>query len=420
MYFDFDYYLRLLRHVWGLKQWPGRRRLLLRLVLVTPLATIFHGICFLLDYLLFPRLWTQQVKTPVFIVGHARSGTTLMHRLLAADGERFSYFLYWETLFPSLLQKKLVRWLGRVDSGLLGGFFHRKLKAWDDKTFGPFRHIHNMSLWTSEEDQFAMRAAFVTQQWATDLPVMEVLDLFHLDQMPAKRRRWLHHYRELVKRQLLLNGGNRIHLSKNPVMSGWVGSLIEVFPDARIVVMLRDPAECVPSLLKLVEISWRGRGWQKADYARSLELLLETSFESFHNPAQQLARHAATPHAFVDYRELTAQPRETVHAVYAALGMTVSDTFDQYLQANAEREKSHHSKFEYSLGEYALSGELLEQRLGQFYERYGWSRAAELRAGQPRAAEPHPAEPHAAGGCSPAPDAGDAGDGAPPATAAGR
>jgi hypothetical protein len=104
--------------------------------------------------------------------------------------------------------------------------------------------------------------------------------------------------------------------------------------------------------------------------------LLEPSFESFHNPAEQLARHPDTPHAFVDYRELTALPRETVHAVYAALGMTVSDTYDSYLQANAEREKSHHSKFEYSLGEYDLSGELLEQRLGPFYARYGWPRVA--------------------------------------------
>jgi omega-hydroxy-beta-dihydromenaquinone-9 sulfotransferase len=120
MYFDFDYYFRLLRHVWGLKHWPGRRRLLLRLLVTTPLATLFHSLCFLLDYVFFPRLWTQQVKTPVFVVGHARSGTTLMHRLLAADGERFSYFLYWETLFPSLLQKKVIRWLGSVDSRFLG------------------------------------------------------------------------------------------------------------------------------------------------------------------------------------------------------------------------------------------------------------------------------------------------------------
>lgn len=374
MYFDFDYYFRLLRHVWGLKHWSGRRRLLARLLLVTPLVTIFHTLCFLLDYLLFPRLWSQQVRTPVFIVGHARSGTTLMHRLMSADGDSFSYFLYWETLFPSLLQKKVIRWLGKVDQRLLGGALHKRLKAWDDRTFGPFRHIHNMSLWNSEEDQFAMRAAFVTQQWATDLPVMDVLDLFHLDQMPEKRRRWMHHYRELVKRQLLLNGGDRIHLSKNPVMSGWVGSIIETFPDARIVVMLRDPAQCVPSLLKLVEKSWKARGWKVEDYQGSLELLLQTSFESFHNPAQQLARHPEVPRAIVDYRELTARPRETAHAVYRQLGFTVGEEFDAFLRANAEREKKHHSKFEYSLGDYRITGAQLEAELGEFYRQYDWPR----------------------------------------------
>ena len=66
---------------------------------------------------------------PVFIVGHARSGTTLMHRLMSADGDRFSYFLYWETFFPSLLQKKIIRAFGRIDSTLLGGLIDKKLKA---------------------------------------------------------------------------------------------------------------------------------------------------------------------------------------------------------------------------------------------------------------------------------------------------
>lgn len=372
MYFDFDYYWRMLRHVWGLKQWPGRRRLLLRLLLVTPPLTAFNTLCFLLDYLLFPRLWGQKVKTPVFIVGHARSGTTLMHRLMAADGDRFSYFLYWETLFPSLLQKQCIRWLGRLDS-FLGGLIHARLKAWDDKTFGPFRHMHDMSLWNSEEDQFVMRAAFVTQQWSTDLPVMEVIDLFHLDQMPHKRRRWMRHYRECVKRQLLLNGGKGIHLSKNPVMSGWVGSIIETFPDARIVVMMRDPKQCIPSLLKLVESAWRHKGWRPEQYQKSLEIMRELSFETFHNPQQQLEHHPT--HCTVDYRELISDPHATVQKAYARLGFEISPAFDAYLGARAEREKSHASRFEYSLGEYDLPESLIETELAGFYEHYQWPRA---------------------------------------------
>ena len=122
--------------------------------------------------------------------------------MMSADGDRFSYFLYWEMFFPSLLQKKIIRGMGWLDSKMLRGFLHRKLQEWDDKTFGPVRHMHNISLWNAEEDCFAMAGAFVSQQWSLDIPMMDVVDFFHLDQMPSKRRRWLHHYRELVKQAL--------------------------------------------------------------------------------------------------------------------------------------------------------------------------------------------------------------------------
>jgi hypothetical protein len=376
MYFDLDYWWRVVRHVWGLDGWSGRRAMLLRLLLWIPLLTLFHGVCFLLDYLLFWRLWSLRLERPVFIVGHARSGTTLMHRLMSADGDKFSYFLYWEMFFPSLLQKKVVRALGWVDRHWLGGPIRRRLVAWDDKTYGPYRHMHNMSLWNAEEDCFALQAAFVSQQWSLDIPMLDVVDFFHVDEMPAKRRRWMHHYRELVKRQLLLNGENKVHLSKNPVMSGWVDAIIETFPDARIVVMMRNPEECIPSCLTLVEATWKGKGWGRQDYEQSLEILTGISFEHFHNPHKVLAAHPETPQIVVDYRQLTAHPRETVHAVYEALGIELGEEFDGWLAAQAEREKKHHSKFEYSLGEFRLSDEEIQAELAPFYEQYAWGEKA--------------------------------------------
>ena len=373
MYFDIDYWRRVVRHVWGLRDWPGRERMLARLLLWIPLRTLIHSTCFLLDYLLFPRLWCQKVVAPVFIVGHARSGTTLMHRLMSADGDRFSYFLYWEMFFPSLLQKKLIRGLGWLDTRLLQGFCHDNLRDWDDRTFGPYRHMHNMSLWNAEEDCFAMTASFVTQQWSLDIPMLEVVDFFHLDHMSHKRRRWMHHYRELVKRQLLLNGGDRVHLAKNPMMSGWVDALIETFPDARVVVMMRNPEECIPSCLKLVQASWKGNGWSPEDYATSLDILADIAYEHFENPRKALARHPGTPRIVVDYRALTGAPRETVQAVYDALGLSLSADYDDWLAAQAEREKKHHSRFEYSLGEFHLERGAIRQRLAGFYQEYGWA-----------------------------------------------
>jgi hypothetical protein len=375
VYFDFDYYRRLLAHVWRQRGWPGRGRMLRRLLLWVPLESALHALFWLLDYVFFPRLWRQQVQQPVFIVGHARSGTTLAHRLLSADGDRFNEFLYWEMFFPSLLEKKLIRGLGVLDRLCLGGRVRGRLEKLDDELFGAFRHMHDMSFWNAEEDQFAMRAAFVTQQWSTDMPVMDIIDLFHLDRMPSKRGPWLRYYRGVVKRQLLLNGGQRIHLSKNPVMCGWVESLIGAFPDARFIVMVRNPLECMPSLLKLVELGWKGKGWQPADYANSMELLTQTSFESFTNPRAALGRHPETPHVFVDYRRLTSAPRETVHEIYQALGMTLSGEFDDFLAAQESREKSHQPGFDYSIDEFdTLSVERIETELGGVFDIYDWPR----------------------------------------------
>ena len=351
--------------------------MLFKLLVLVPLEYVFHASFFLLDYVFFPGLWRQKVERPVFIVGHARSGTTLAHRLLAADADTFSYFLYWEMFFPSLLQKKIIRALGWVDENWLGRIFNRRLHAWDDKTFGPYRHMHNMSLWNSEEDQFVMRAAFVTQQWSLDVPMMDVIDIFHVDQMmpTKKRRRWMHHYKECVKRQLLLNGGNKTHLSKNPVMSGWVQAIIETFPDARIAVMMRDPAQCIPSVLKLVELTWKGKGWSREDYGHSLEILTDISFDSFHNPLQVLSNNPATPQAVIDYRAITGEPRETIRNVYSALDIPLSTEFDQFLKTQEEKERSHKTKFGYSIDDFDVSLERIEKELSVFYDKYNWPRS---------------------------------------------
>ena len=372
MHFDFEYYLIVLRYVWRLKGHPKRNKLLLRLLVQVPLESLFHSIFLLLDWVFFPSLWRQEIKDPVFIVGHQRSGTTLMHRLMSSDADRFSYFLYWEMFFPSLLQKKIIRGIGWLDQRLLGAWIKKKLVVWDDKTFGPYRHMHYMSLWAAEEDAFSLKPAFVSQQWALDLPIMHVLDQFHLDQMPKKQAGWMRFYRGVIKRQLVLNGGNKIHLAKNPVMCGWVETLIKYFPGARIVVMMRDPAQCIPSGMRLVESTWQGNGWSKADYAESQAMLLQTCFESFQNPREVLARYPDTPQIVVDYRELTTKPRETTFEVYKALGMELSDEFDELLKQKGEREKQHKSKFKYSIDDFDVTFEQIESELAEFYEEYDW------------------------------------------------
>ena len=139
-------------------------------------------------------------------------------------------------------------------------------------------------------------------------------------------------YRECVRRQLCLNGGNRIHLSKNPLFAGRVESLIETFPDARFVVPFRNPYETIPSLLKLMKVAWKMRHWSDDEMQRSLAgargAVLSTPIAI---PLEVLARHPDDAAAIVDYAELVAEPRKVVEGVYAALGLPVTPAYARVL-----------------------------------------------------------------------------------------
>ena len=372
MYFDFAAWRRMVGLAWRETHPRTRRKLLVRLLVTVPLVATFHAVCFFLDGLLFPRLRRVQVRTPVFVVGHARSGTTLLHRLLSEDTARFSVFLYWELFFPSLLQKKVIRWLIALYRRL-GGRVATRVEAWEEKTFGPMRHIHPMGLTMPEEDDFLLTYSCASGYWIVLLPYMGELDFYHVDDMPAaKRRRMMRFYAECVRRQLYLNGTDKIHLSKNPIFSGRVASLIETFPDARIVVCMRDPGETIPSLLKLMQTGWARRRWDAARMQRSLRLLADQSFHTYRHPLAVLRRHPETPHAIVDYRDLVTAPTATVRTVYDRLGFTPSAELERALALQEARGRARESKHRYSLEEFGLERGVIEGELADLYATFGW------------------------------------------------
>ncbi|WP_150303689.1 sulfotransferase family protein [Pseudomonas saliphila] len=372
-YFDFKTWLAMIRLV--AKEPKSRHRTGLYKLLLwrIPVRAVFHSICFFLDGILFPKLWLVKVKEPVFIIGHARSGTTLAHRLMGAD-ERFSTFKYYELILPSLLQKKVVRLIAKLDSSILGRRLERRLQAWEKRKFGPTQHIHKMGLTIPEEDDLIYFNSCASGFWATKLPYMDSLDFFHIDQRPAaSRRRLMDFYRSCVRRQLYLNGDNRVHLSKNPTYCGRVESLLEAFPDARIVLLYRNPYETIPSLLKLLHVSWKLQGNQSAEsIQKSTRAMINLSYESYLQPLEVLRRHPETPCAIIDYRTLTTAPKAAMEQAYVDLGLPLSDDFMRFLTTEQNKTRKHETTHTYSLAEFGLADSEIHDRLAPLFERFNW------------------------------------------------
>ena len=144
-HFDFKLYGCLLRLAMAEPRLRPKLRALFVGLVVIPVYSGTTAVFYTLDNL-FPSLHRARIKEPVFVVGHARSGTTLLHRLLVSDAERFNYFLTYELFFPSLLQKRILRGLGRLDEILLRSFLKKQIIAAEDRILGGVRDMHHTGL----------------------------------------------------------------------------------------------------------------------------------------------------------------------------------------------------------------------------------------------------------------------------------
>jgi hypothetical protein len=372
-YFDFACWGRMLRYGWHETDPRRRRKLFSLLLLRVPLVAGINAICFALDPILFPGLRKTEIREPVFVIGHGRSGTTHLHDLLYQDDERFSCFLMYELFWPALLPKKLIRLFARIDDRLLGRFFEQRARARSDARYSRTRDAHHQAADYPEEDDGILTYSCSSGSWSLRVPDLSVVGFHYLDEWPdRKRRRLMRFYRECIRRQLYLNGPGKTHLSKNPTFTGRVESLIEFFPDAKFVIPYRNPLETMPSLLKLMHGFWTIRGVEEARMEAGFRRLEEQSLHSYTYPADVLARHPEVTRTEIDYRELIEQPRAVVEKIYRDFGYTISPAFEKVLEEAQARAGGHQTSHRYSLEEFGLEEAKIRSQLAPLFERFEW------------------------------------------------
>ncbi len=369
-YFDVGNYVTMLRLVRAEPDRGRRRKLLAAFLIGVPAMAAVHAICFALDPLLFPSLRRTEVRGPVFCVGHARSGTTYLHRLMARD-DQFSVVLMYEMFFPSLLEKRLLRLLFRADEVLFRKRLRHRIDAIEERAFAETNDMHRTGFFAAEEDDFLLTWSLASGFWIVLFPYLGQLDFYHVDRWSErKRRRLMTFYAECVRRQVALNGG-RTHLSKNPTFCGRVESLIETFPDAKFIVPMRNPYETIPSLLKMLQTTWQLQGRDERLILESIRILADQSFDSYCHPLDVLARHPEIRSCVVDYRDLVGEPAATMRRVYDEFDLDLPS--DVAAAISASRGQGHETTHRYSLEEFGLDPQAIHVRLAPLFDQFGWS-----------------------------------------------
>jgi hypothetical protein len=300
---------------------PLTLRRILVLVLLFPAFAglqLLHWLGLLLDDLLIPAYRRQRVERPVFILGVPRSGTTYLHRELARD-QHFCTAQTWELLLaPSLVERYLVRAMVGADR-LLGAPLARLLAHLSADASAAMEDVHPVGLTAAEEDYLALLPVAGCFFAHLALPQAKALSaLSDPGELTAgRRRRLLQHYHRNLQRQLYASGGGQL-LSKNAAFAAWSPYLRRQYPDALIILCVREPVAAIASQLRSLVDARRllavdPRGTWVAERFSAL-------YEQWYSALTRFSREDSGPFLVVEQSELRNASREQLYRIYARLG----------------------------------------------------------------------------------------------------
>lgn len=323
------------------------------------LAAAFNSLAEPLSEARFRRRLRNPPTTPppLFIVGHWRSGTTLLHELMMHDA-RFCCPTTYQCFAPGHF--------------LLTEAILTRALSWIMPSKRPMDNV--AAGWSRpQEDEFALanlgapspyrRMAFP----ATSSSQPVALDLERL--APVDRSRWQEAMRRFLTRLAVRDP--RRPVLKSPPHTARLGVLAEMFPGARFLHLVRDPFVVFPSTVRL----WRSlddvQGLQRDDGKRLEEYVFacfEEMYEAFERNRESLAPGQLHE---LRYEELVKDPVGRLAEAYDALEL---DDFAAVQPALEEHARSRQMT-KYRTNTYRHDPRLVAEiarRWKPFIDRYGY------------------------------------------------
>ncbi|MCX5994401.1 MAG: sulfotransferase [Chloroflexi bacterium] len=280
--------------------------------------------------------------SPIFIIGHWRSGTTHLHNILVRD-KNLGCVSMWQAFAPGLCL---------IDERVFKNPFNKIAKKWH-----PTREIDNipLSMDNPEEEDLAIanmspysylhmysyprRATYFFETYIT-----------YFGNLPKSTiDKWKKVYLLILRKATLKAGGKRLVI-KNCADSARIKALLELFPDAKFIHIYRNPYNIFRStqhLYKMVmeraQLQEVGQGehenWVLRFYSQLMQKLLA---DKSLIPAGNLVE--------VRYEDLDKEPLAQLRKVYETLSLPgfaeAEPAFRAYLDSISGYQKLAHKQLD--------------------------------------------------------------------------
>lgn len=293
---------------------------------------------------------------PVFIVGHWRSGTTLLHELLVRD-DRFGSPSTYQCFAPH----------------------HFLVTQWAFRRFGRWmvpgrRPMDNMVAgWDRpQEDEFAlMNLGLPSPYRRIAFPRRGPVDMDYLDfdgVNDAALQTWSNTLQTFLRTVSVDTG--RPLIVKSPTHTGRIGHLSKLFPDAKFIHITRNPRQLYPSTMRL---------WSSLDQVQGLHTdpegdlgpyvlrCFNRMYNAYYNARNDLPEGRLIE---VRYEDLIHDPTAIIEKIYHGLRLADFDSIADDLRHWQQTEHRQYQTNKHAID--ANTEQTILRQWKEYFERYGY------------------------------------------------
>lgn len=323
-----------LRVLWTWRRAIEFRTYAVRVLFLTAMACL-NSLFGLIDTLFFGVAIARAVinPRPVFVLGHPRTGTTLLHTLLAKDRSSFIFCSTFQAGFPSgfaCLDKLSWLFAGVVD----------KTRPMDNMA---------LSLDLPQEEELATNVLSGGRSQYMSIFLMRQERYFRKyvsfeGASEGDLSAWTRAFNYMLRKLSYVNdggSGRRRLLLKSPVHTGRVRLLLKLFPDAQFIYLHRDPYRVFQSACNMADKAYPFMYLNTPDNAEIQEFVL-SQFEQLHDLYVRDRGLIKKGNLLeMSFDQLTEDPIRAVEAIYKHFKWPGFDKLRPELEGFQKRNKGY-------------------------------------------------------------------------------
>lgn len=314
----------------------------------------------LLDYVKkHPEITEQKIEQPIFILGLPRTGTSILHAVVAEDPNNRAP-LMWEMMapFPPPTADR-----AKHEDTIVA--MEKKSSQIEQLSPG-FKAIHETNPRLAEECIALMTSAFFQEQFST------------VNRLPSYRKWYMdadaipaYEWHKLFLQYLQAHYGIKRWILKSPLHLPFLDTILKVYPDACIVQTHREPIKVLGSVSSLI-CTLRSAF---SDNINPLQIGHEESlfFADVLQRGLDQRKAINKPEQFYDFQfdDVINRPVDAVADMYQHFGLTLTDEARNKMQNYLNnRPRTKHGKHSYTLDTFGLEAEKDGAMFAQYRDQF--------------------------------------------------